>query len=346
MDGDTIEGMRLLVTGGAGFIGTNVVHGLLPRPEVERLVVLDCLTYAGHRGNLVGADDNPKFSFAKTDLCEAAAVTKLVCDEACTHVIHLAAESHVDRSISGPRAFVETNVMGTFHLLEACRKAFADDCSGRRFLHVSTDEVFGSLGVNGAFSETSPYQPNSPYSASKASADHLVRSYFHTYNFPGIITNCSNNYGPYQFPEKLIPQTIHRAVMGQEIPVYGDGKNVRDWLYVNDHVDALWLALTQGTLGESYNVGGGNEWPNLRVVEAICDLVDEKLDRPQGTARELIAFVKDRPGHDFRYAIDASKIQRELGWQPSHDFATALGTTIDWYLDHADWVAEVQRASE
>jgi len=346
MDGDTIEGMRLMVTGGAGFIGSNVIHGLLLRPEVERLVVLDCLTYAGHKTNLVGAENNPKFSFANIDLREAAAVTELVREEACTHVMHLAAESHVDRSITGPSAFVETNVMGTFHLLEACREFWADDWSERRFLHVSTDEVFGSLGETGAFSETSPYQPNSPYSASKASADHLVRAYFHTYKFPAIITNCSNNYGPYQFPEKLIPQTIHRAATGQEIPVYGNGKNVRDWLYVEDHVEALWLTLTRGKLGESYNVGGDNEWPNLRVVETICDLVDERLKRPQGTARALIAFVKDRPGHDFRYAIDSGKIQRELGWQAGHDFATALSTTVDWYLEHEEWVAEVQQTAE
>ena len=246
MDSNSNDGMRLLVTGGAGFIGSNVVHGLLPRSEVARLVVLDCLTYAGHRANLVEAEKDPKFSFAKIDLRDAAAVTALVREEACTHVMHLAAESHVDRSITGPGAFVETNVMGTFNLLEACRETWAGEWAGRRFLHVSTDEVFGSLGETGAFSEISPYQPNSPYSASKASADHLVRAYFHTSGFPAIITNCSNNYGPYQFPEKLIPQTIHRAATGQEIPVYGDGSNVRDWLFVEDHVEALGLVLAKG----------------------------------------------------------------------------------------------------
>ena len=341
MDSNSNDGMRLLVTGGAGFIGSNVVHGLLPRSEVARLVVLDCLTYAGHRANLVEAEKDPKFSFAKIDLRDAAAVTALVREEACTHVMHLAAESHVDRSITGPGAFVETNVMGTFNLLEACRETWAGEWAGRRFLHVSTDEVFGSLGETCAFSETSPYQPNSPYSASKASADHLVRAYFHTYGFPAIITNCSNNYGPYQFPEKLIPQTIHRAATGQEIPVYGDGSNVRDWLFVEDHVEALWLGLTKGEPGESYNVGGDNEWPNLRVVETICDLVDERLDRPAGTARELIAFVTDRPGHDFRYAIDASKIQHELGWSAAHDFPQAMQLTVDWYLENEDWVKSV-----
>ena len=346
MDSNSNDGMRLLVTGGAGFIGSNVVHGLLPRPEVARLVVLDCLTYAGHRVNLAEAEKDPKFSFAKIDLRDAAAVTAFVREEACTHVMHLAAESHVDRSITGPGAFVATNVMGTFNLLEACRESWDGEWKGRRFLHVSTDEVFGSLGETGAFSETSPYQPSSPYSASKASADHLVRAYFHTYGFPAIITNCSNNYGPYQFPEKLIPQTIHRAATGQKIPVYGDGSNVRDWLFVEDHVEALWLGLTKGEPGESYNVGGDNEWPNLRVVETICDLVDERLDRPPGTARELIAFVTDRPGHDFRYAIDAAKIQRELGWTAAHDFPQAMQRTVDWYLENEDWVAEVQQIAQ
>jgi dTDP-glucose 4,6-dehydratase len=341
MDSNSNDGMRLLVTGGAGFIGSNVVHGLLSRPEVARLMVLDCLTYAGHRANLAEAEKDPKFSFAEVDLRDAAAVAALVREEACTHVMHLAAESHVDRSITGPAAFVETNVMGTFNLLEACRETWAGEWAGRRFLHVSTDEVFGSLGETGAFSETSPYQPNSPYSASKASADHLVRAYFHTYGLPAIITNCSNNYGPYQFPEKLIPQTIHRAATGQEIPVYGDGSNVRDWLYVEDHVEALWLGLTKGEPGESYNVGGDNEWPNLRVVETICDLVDERLDRPPGTARELITFVTDRPGHDFRYAIDAAKIQRELGWAAAHDFPKAMQLTVDWYLENEAWVKSV-----
>ena len=231
--------------------------------------------------------------------------------------------------------------MGTFNLLEACRELWTNEKSGCRFLHVSTDEVFGSLGETGAFSETSPYQPNSPYSASKAGADHLVRAYYYTYGFPSIITNCSNNYGPFQFPEKLIPQTIHRAASGQSIPVYGDGTNVRDWLYVKDHVEALWLGLTRGESGESYNIGGDNEWPNLRVVETICDMVDKQLKRPAGTARELITFVNDRPGHDFRYAIDAGKIRRELGWKPAHDFESALEMTVDWYLSNRDWVETV-----
>ena len=341
MDGKSNDGMRLLVTGGAGFIGSNVVHGLLPRPEVARLAVLDCLTYAGHRANLAEVEGNSKFSFAKVDLRDAGAVTKFISEEKCSHVMHLAAESHVDRSITGPGAFVETNVMGTFNLLEACRESWAGEWANSRFLHVSTDEVFGSLSETGAFSETSPYQPNSPYSASKAGADHLVRAYYHTYGFPAVITNCSNNYGPYQFPEKLIPQTIHRAATGQPIPVYGDGSNVRDWLFVEDHVEALWLGLSKGKPGESYNVGGGNEWPNLFVVETICDIVDKRLDRPPGTARELITFVSDRPGHDFRYAIDADKIQRELGWEANHDFPQAMQRTVDWYLENKDWIKTV-----
>ena len=341
MAGRGKERIRLLVTGGAGFIGSNVVHTLLPQPEVARLVVLDSLTYAGHRPNLSMVEADPKFSFAEIDLRDASTVNQLVSKERFSHVMHLAAESHVDRSITGPGVFVDTNVMGTFNLLEACRDSWVGNWDDRRFLHVSTDEVFGSLGETGVFSETSPYQPNSPYSASKASADHLVRAYFHTYNFPTIITNCSNNYGPYQFPEKLIPQTIHRAVIEQKIPVYGDGSNIRDWLFVEDHVEALWLALTNGNPGESYNVGGSNEWTNLKVVEKICDLVDKRLDRPQGTARVLITFVNDRPGHDFRYAIDSGKIQRELGWVPKHDFPQALALTIDWYLDNKVWVKRV-----
>ena len=333
--------MRLLVTGGAGFIGSNLVHSLLPKPEVEKLVVLDSLTYAGHQLSLEGAQEFSKYSFSKVDLREPDSVSKLINTEEITHVIHLAAESHVDRSISDPGAFIETNVLGTFNLLEACRILWEDNYSKCRFLHVSTDEVFGSLGKTGVFSESSPYKPNSPYSASKAGADHLVRAYYHTYAFPGMITNCSNNFGPYQFPEKLIPQTIHRAASGQPIPVYGDGTNVRDWLYVMDHVEALWLGLAGGETGESYNIGADNEWPNLRLIEKICDLVDRKLNRQVGTARELVTFVTDRQGHDFRYAIDASKIRQDLGWKPTHDFEPAMEKTVNWYLSNRDWVETV-----
>ena len=333
--------MRLLVTGGAGFIGSNLVHSLLPKPEVEKLVVLDSLTYAGHQLSLKGAQEFSKYSFSKVDLREPDSVSKLINTEEITHVIHLAAESHVDRSISDPGAFIETNVLGTFNLLEACRILWEDNYSKCRFLHVSTDEVFGSLGKTGVFSESSPYKPNSPYSASKAGADHLVRAYYHTYAFPGISTNCSNNFGPYQFPEKLIPQTIYRAASGKPIPVYGDGTNVRDWLYVMDHVEALWLVLTSGKAGESYNIGADNEWPNLRLIEKICDLVDSKLKRKIVTARELLTFVKDRQGHDFRYAIDACKIRRELGWKPTHKFESAMEMTVNWYLSNGDWLEAV-----
>ncbi len=333
--------MRLLVTGGAGFIGSNLVHYLLPKNEVEKLVVLDSLTYAGHQLSLGGAQEFSKYSFSKVDLRDRDSVNKLINNEGITHVIHLAAESHVDRSISDPGEFIETNVLGTFNLLEACRILWEDNYSKCRFVHVSTDEVFGSLGKTGVFSESSPYKPNSPYSASKAGADHLVRAYYHTYAFPGIITNCSNNFGPYQFPEKLIPQTIYRAASGQPIPVYGDGTNVRDWLYVMDHVEALWLGLTVGESGESYNIGAYNEWPNLRLIQKICDLVDSKLNRPVETARELLTFVKDRQGHDFRYAIDACKIRRELGWKPTHKFESAMEMTVNWYLSNGDWLEAV-----
>jgi dTDP-glucose 4,6-dehydratase len=253
----------------------------------------------------------------------------------------LAAESHVDRSIAGPGAFIHTNVVGTFHLLEAVRGLWGADLAGKRFHHVSTDEVFGSLGPTGYFTETTPYAPNSPYSASKAASDMLVRAYHHTYGLPTVITNCSNNYGPYQFPEKLIPVTIQSVLARKPIPVYGDGMNVRDWLYVTDHAEALWLVLNRGRSGETYNVGGNNEWPNLRIVEQICDLIDEMAPHRGGQSRRLITFVRDRPGHDRRYAIDAAKLQRELGWSPAHTFAQGLRETVRWYLDHQDWVQAV-----
>jgi len=252
--------------------------------------------------------------------------------------MHLAAESHVDRSIVGPDDFIETNVVGTFNLLEACRVFWAGEYQGRRFLHVSTDEVYGSLGPTGKFTEESPYAPNSPYSASKAGADMLVRAYHHTYGLPAVITNCSNNYGPFQYPEKLIPVVIQSALHRRPIPVYGDGMNVRDWLFVLDHAEALWCVLRQGGSGQTYNIGGDNEWPNLRIVEQICDLVDELRPDLGGNSRKLITFVKDRLGHDRRYAIDASKVSRELGWKPRHDFAKGLRLTVSWYVEHRDWV--------
>lgn len=333
--------MKLLITGGAGFIGSNLIQHVIDRPEVERLVNLDCLTYAGHLANLESVSGHRKYIFEKVDLRDKPAVLRVVEQHGITHVMHLAAESHVDRSISGPGDFISTNIIGTFNLLEACRGCWGGNGAGRRFHHVSTDEVYGSLGPTGFFTETTPYAPNSPYSASKASSDMLVRAYHHTYGIPAVITNCSNNYGPYQFPEKLIPVVIQSCLGRKSIPVYGDGMNVRDWLYVRDHAEALWRVLTAGKDGETYNIGGHNEWANLRIVELICDLVDEFAPHLGGNTRQLITFVKDRPGHDRRYAIDASKIQRELGWVPAHTFENGIRETVRWYLDHQRWVNTV-----
>jgi dTDP-glucose 4,6-dehydratase len=356
--------MNLLVTGGAGFIGSNVIHHVIDRPEVTRLVNLDCLTYAGHLENLEKVSGHPKYVFEKVDLRDKAAVLNVVKRRGITHVMHLAAESHVDRSIDGPDDFIRTNVVGTFNLLEACRacwlstlnsdklrfrehatksvsRAGSQPSTSFRFHHVSTDEVYGSLGPKGYFTETTPCAPNSPYSASKAASDMLVRAYHHTYGLPTVITNCSNNYGPYQFPEKLIPVVIQSVLARQPVPVYGDGMNVRDWLYVRDHAEALWLALTRGLDGETYNIGGHNEWANLRIVELICDIIDELAPKPGGHSRKLIAFVKDRLGHDRRYAIDATKIQRELGWMPMHRFEDGIRETVQWYLDNQAWVKAV-----
>ncbi len=337
--------MRLLVTGGAGFIGSNVIQHVIDRPEVERLVNLDCLTYAGHLVNLTGVAAHPKYVFEKRDLRDKEAVREVIRRHSITHVMHLAAESHVDRSISGPDDFIHTNVTGTFHLLEACRAEWRQTGTAEgdafRFLHVSTDEVFGSLGPEGYFTETTPYAPNSPYSASKAASDMLVRAYHHTYGLPVVITNCSNNYGPYQFPEKLIPVVIGSLLERRPIPVYGDGMNVRDWLYVRDHAEALWQVLTRGAVGETYNVGGNNEWPNLRIIELMCDLVDELAPQLGGGSRGLISFVTDRLGHDRRYAIDASKIREKLGWSPAYTFESGIRETVRWYLDNQEWVRTV-----
>ena len=334
--------MRLLLTGGAGFIGSNVIHRIIAEPVIERLVNLDCLTYAGHLENLERVAAIPKYVFERIDLRDKKAVVEVVRKNAITHVLHLAAESHVDRSIVGPDDFIHTNVVGTFNLMEACRAFWGSDFAGKRFHHVSTDEVYGSLGPTGHFTETTPCAPNSPYSASKASADMLVRAYHHTYGLPTVITNCSNNYGPYQFPEKLIPVVIQSVIARKPIPVYGDGMNVRDWLYVRDHAEALWLALTRANDGATFNIGGHNEWPNLRIVELICDLIDELSPLLGGNSRKLINFVADRPGHDRRYAIDASKIKRELGWTPAHTFERGIRETIGWYLANQDWVKKVQ----
>ena len=277
------------------------------------------------------------------DIRDREAVAKTITSYGITHVMHLAAESHVDRSISDPGAFVHTNVTGTFNLLEACRGLWQNDFAAHRFHHISTDEVYGTLGATGFFTETTPYAPNSPYSASKASSDMMVRAYHHTYGMNTVITNCSNNYGPYQFPEKLIPVVIQSLLHGKPVPVYGDGKNVRDWLYVGDHAQALWTVLTKGKAGETYNIGGHNEWANINIVQLICDLVDDYRKQPQGTSRQLIQFVKDRLGHDRRYAIDASKIQRELGWTPAHTFEQGIRETVHWYLDNQDWVKAVTK---
>ncbi|MCI0747366.1 MAG: dTDP-glucose 4,6-dehydratase [Verrucomicrobia subdivision 3 bacterium] len=330
--------MNLLITGGAGFIGSNVIHHIIGRPEIQRLINLDCLTYAGHLENLAGVSSHPKYVFEKVDLRDKMAVLDVVQRHAVTHVMHLAAESHVDRSITGPGDFIHTNIVGTFHLLEACRAQWGDDFTDKKFHHVSTDEVYGSLGPTGYFTETTPYAPNSPYSASKAASDMLVRAYHHTYGLPTVITNCSNNYGPYQFPEKLIPVVIQSVLARKAIPVYGDGMNVRDWLYVRDHAEALWVVLSRGKTGETYNIGGHNEWANLRIVEMICDLIDELAPQFGGHSRKLITFVKDRPGHDRRYAIDASKVERELGWAPAHTFERGIRETVEWYLANQAWV--------
>ncbi len=336
----------ILVTGGAGFIGANFVLDWL-RLSDEPVLNLDKLTYAGNLRTLSSVEQNPRHVFVRGDICDAALVDGLLAEHKPRAVVHFAAESHVDRSIHGPADFVQTNVVGTFTLLEAVRRYWSGlDEPARaafRFLHISTDEVFGSLSpTDPQFSETTPYAPNSPYSATKAGSDHLVRAYHHTYGIPTLTTNCSNNYGPYQFPEKLIPLIIANAIAGKPLPVYGDGRNVRDWLYVGDHCAAVRVVLAEGVPGETYNVGGWNEKANIEVVQTLCDLLDEA--RPKaggGSYREQIAFVKDRPGHDRRYAIDARKLERELGWKPAETFETGLSKTVRWYLDNEAWVTEV-----
>lgn len=337
--------MNVLVTGGSGFIGSNLIQHIINQSSISKLVNLDCLTYAGHPSNLASIENHPRYIFERVDLRNREEVRRVFVQHQITHVMHLAAESHVDRSISGPADFIHTNILGTFHLLEACRELWlsSDTTSphGCRFHHVSTDEVYGSLGETGHFTENSPYAPNSPYSASKASSDMLVRAYHHTYSLNTVITNCSNNYGPFQFPEKLIPVVIQKVIHRQEIPVYGDGMNVRDWLYVRDHAEALWQVLLHGKTGETYNIGGHNEWANIRIVELICDLIDEVCPEVATDSRSLIRFVKDRPGHDRRYAIDASKMKQELGWKPAYTFEKGIRETVQWYLSNQDWVQTV-----
>ena len=344
------EPRRLLITGGAGFIGSNFVHHWCEHYKSDRVVVLDALTYAGNRSTLKELEGLENFRFVQGDICDRALVDNLLEEEAIDTVAHFAAESHVDRSILGPDAFVRTNVVGTFTLLESFRNHWdrrggknSDSEAGRgsvfRFLHVSTDEVYGTLGPDDhPFTETTPYAPNSPYSASKAGSDHLARAYYHTYGVPTIITNCSNNYGPYHFPEKLIPLMCINILLGKPLPVYGDGQNIRDWLYVRDHCSALDTVIHKGVPGETYNVGGNNEVKNLDLVHMLCDLMDELAPNlPVKPAKELITFVKDRPGHDRRYAIDATKIKTELGWSPSVTVEEGLRQTIEWYLTHEDW---------
>ena len=335
----------LLITGGAGFIGSNLVQHALDRTS-DRIVVVDKLTYAGSLLSLERPLTDARVTFVHADIAEPDAMTRLFAEHRPRAVLNLAAETHVDRSIDSPRPFIDTNIVGTFTLLETARAYLGSlDPSARaafRFLHVSTDEVYGTLGAAGLFSEETPYAPNSPYAASKASADHLVRAYYHTYGLPVLITNCSNNYGPFQFPEKLIPLMILNAIDGRPLPIYGDGGNVRDWLHVEDHCAGIMLALEKGRAGEKYNIGGGNERTNLEIVDRICDALDEL--QPAGRShRALKTFVPDRPGHDRRYAIDASKIRRELGWAPRHTFESGLRETVRWYLEHRDWCEQVQK---
>lgn len=333
--------MNLLVTGGAGFIGSNLIQHIIDKPEVKKLINLDCLTYAGHLANLEAVSKNSKYVFEKVDLRDKPSVIRVVEQHNITHVMHLAAESHVDRSITGPGDFISTNIVGTFNLLEACRVFWSGKFEDNRFHHVSTDEVYGSLGDTGYFTETTPYAPNSPYSASKASSDMIVRAYHHTYGLNTVITNCSNNYGPFQFPEKLIPVVIQNCLSRKKIPVYGDGMNVRDWLYVRDHAEALWQVLNRGKTAETYNIGGHNEWANINIVKLICDLIDEMSPQSGGDTQKLISYVKDRPGHDRRYAIDASKLQNELGWVPAYTFERGIREAVRWYLDNQAWVKTV-----
>ena len=336
--------MKILVTGGAGFIGSAVVRHLLQNTP-HQVVNLDKLTYAGNLQSLPGASENPAYRFEQVDICDAEGVARVLAEHRPDAVMHLAAESHVDRSIDGPAAFIQTNIVGTYTLLEACRQYWLGLCeearSCFRFHHISTDEVYGDLeGTTELFTEQTPYSPSSPYSASKASSDHLVRAWQRTYGLPVLITNCSNNYGPYHFPEKLIPHMILNALAGKPLPVYGDGAQIRDWLYVEDHARALVEVLTRGQPGATYNIGGHNEKRNLQVVETLCTLLDELVtEKPAGISRfaELITFVQDRPGHDRRYAIDAGKIERELGWRPEETFESGLRKTVQWYLDNRSW---------
>lgn len=331
----------ILITGGAGFIGSHVVRRFVTGYPDYRIVNADKLTYAGNLENLADIDTKPNYFFEKADIVDKKAIADLFSKYEFGGIIHLAAESHVDRSISAPDEFVQTNIIGTVNLLNAIRTHWSGSTEGKLFYHISTDEVFGSLGKEGYFTETTAYDPKSPYSASKASSDHMVRAYGHTYNLPVIVSNCSNNYGPNQFPEKLIPLAINNIKNNKPIPVYGKGENIRDWLYVGDHASAIDLIFHKGKQGETYNIGGNNEWKNIDLIKLLCRIMDKKLNRSEGASEKLITYVTDRPGHDLRYAIDSSKLQGELGWSPIPDFAKGLEMTVEWYLNNTGWLERV-----
>ena len=331
----------ILITGGAGFIGSHVIRLFVNKYPDYQVVNLDSLTYAGNLENLKDIENKPNYTFVKGDINDAGFLQELFQKYKFSGVVHLAAESHVDRSILGPVAFIETNIVGTVNLLEACRALWDGNTEDKRFHHISTDEVYGSLGETGLFKETTAYSPRSPYSASKASSDHLVRAYYHTFGIPVVVSNCSNNYGPNQFPEKLIPLAINNIINEKPVPVYGKGENIRDWLYVEDHAAAIDHIFHQGQSGETYNIGGKNEWKNIDLIKLLCQIMDDKLGRAKGESSKLITYVKDRAGHDLRYAIDSSKIEKELGWQPSITFEQGLAKTVDWYLEHKEWLAHL-----
>jgi len=337
--------MNILITGGAGFIGSHVVRLFVQNHPEHQIINLDMLSYAGNLENIKDLQDHPNYTFVKADIRDLEKMRVIFNEYKIDGVIHLAAESHVDRSITDPLVFVKTNVMGTGTLLQVAKETWKDNFDGKLFYHVSTDEVYGSLGDEGFFYEDTAYDPRSPYSASKASSDHLVRAFYHTYKLPVVISNCSNNYGPYQFPEKLIPLFINNIINNKPLPVYGKGINVRDWLYVVDHARAIDTIFHKGKMGETYNIGGHNEWRNIDLIHLLIKLTDEKLGRPEGTSKELITYVTDRAGHDMRYAIDATKIKDELDWVPSLQFEEGLGKTIDWYLENKDWLESVTSGS-
>lgn len=342
--------MRIFITGGSGFIGSNLVRFLIEETD-HSVLNLDALTYAGNQHSLEDLSQSPRYSFSQNDICDSESLTRIFSEFRPDWVMHLAAESHVDRSIDGPKAFIETNIIGTFNLLQAARSHFesldGDAKTNFRFLHVSTDEVYGSLGPEGLFSETTAYDPHSPYSASKAASDHLARAWSDTFGLPVLVTNCSNNYGPFQFPEKLIPVVILKALQGEPIPVYGKGENIRDWLYVCDHVEALYTVVSKGHIGETYNIGGSNERSNIELVRLLCEILDDLKPREDGKSyTKQITFVADRPGHDLRYAIDATKIKNELGWEPKQDHDSGFRMTVQWYLENPEWIKRILKRSD